>query len=149
MAIARTIRRSQVIRPYGPGAILDWGQESFIVLDTAGRGWKNSLKINLKRLEGLLGVSDGFRMPRSHDFESSRSQYLEVQRFPAWLFCPRCRKMQRWGRREEVDNEEGTPKCRSCRGASRKESVLVPMRYVAACSNGHISDVDWWRWICY
>jgi hypothetical protein len=125
---------------------LDWGQESFIVLDTAGRGWKNSLKINLKRLEGLLGVSDGFRMPRSHDFESSRSQYLEVQRFPAWLFCPRCRKMQRWGRREEVDNEEGTPKCRSCRGASRKESVLVPMRYVAACSNGHISDVDWWRW---
>ncbi len=145
MAIERSIRRSQVIRPYGPGAILDWGQESFIVLDTDRHGWANSLKINLKRLEDRLRVS-GFRMPRSHDRDGVRSQYLEAQRFPSWLFCPRCRQMQRWGRTEEVENEEGTPKCRSCRLSSRKESVLVPMRYVAACPDGHISDIDWWQW---
>ena len=30
----RSVRRSQTIHPYGPGAIIDQGQESFVVLDS-------------------------------------------------------------------------------------------------------------------
>jgi hypothetical protein len=38
MTAKRTIPRSQAIYPYGVGAILDWGQECFVVLDTRGEG---------------------------------------------------------------------------------------------------------------
>ena len=141
MTAKRTIPRSQAIYPYGVGAILDWGQECFVVLDTRGDGWRRAPKIALPRLQNRLGAPDGFRLPPVMR-EGARTMKLKVQRFPSWLFCPRCRRMCRWGREEEVRAGEALPKCMT-RGCG---SVLVPMRYVAVCENGHMTDVDWHRW---
>lgn len=138
----RTIRRAQALYPYGPGAILDWGQECFIVLDTHSPGWRHGPKIRLQRLEKRLRVADGFRLPPVHK-DRSRPNPLDVQRFPAWLFCPRCRSMWRWDRQRELVAEGRLPKCLS---PECSRSVLVPMRYVAVCEEGHIADVDWFRW---
>ena len=51
--------------------------------------------------------------------------------------------MYRWGREQEVESSGDLPRCatQSCR-----KSILVPMRYVAVCRNGHVSDVDWFKW---
>jgi hypothetical protein len=135
----RSVRRAQAVNPYGPGAILDLGQETFIVLDTTGRDWLRAPKISLERLEKHLHMRDGFRQP---PVEESGLR-LDLQRFPSWLFCPSCRRMWRWGRNEEVEAAGDLPKCkaRSCNG-----SILVPMRYLAVCANGHTCDVDWWKW---
>src|SRR5262245_56319994 len=126
----RTIRRTQAIHPYGPGAILDWGQECFAVMDTTRPGFKHGDPIQLERLSKRLGASEGFRQaPIVGDF-FARATALAVQRFPAWLFCPSCRRMYRWGREREVATKNAVPRCddRKCR-----KSVLVPMRYVAVC----------------
>ena len=141
MAVKRTIPRSQAIYPYGAGAILDWGQECFVVLDTRREGWRKAPKVTLARLQNRLGAPEGFRLPPVVR-EGARTLALEVQRFPSWLFCPSCRRMWRWGRSQEVDGKGRVPKClnRSC------GVILVPMRYVAVCEGGHIADVDWHRW---
>lgn len=141
MTTKRTIPRSQAIYPYGVGAILDWGQECFVVLDTRGDGWRRAPKISLPRLQNRLGAPDGFRLPPVMR-DGAPTIELKVQRFPSWLFCPRCRRMWRWGREEEVRAKGRVPKC-ATRGCG---AVLVPMRYVAVCEGGHIADVDWHRW---
>jgi len=142
MAMNRTIRRSQAIHPYGPGAILDWGQECFVVLDTRKGGWARARKIYLKRLERHLNV-DGFRVPPvANEFGGGIG--ISTLRFPSWLFCPRCRRMRQWRDDDERENRGKVP---ICSNDSCQNSVLVPMRYVAVCENGHLTDVDWWRWV--
>lgn len=141
MAIKRTIPRSQAIYPYGVGAILDWGQECFVVLDTRGDAWKRSPKVTLPRLQNRLGAPDGFHLPPVIR-DNAPTLELRVQRFPAWLFCPSCRRMWKWTREEEVHGRARVPKCLT-RGCG---AILVPMRYVAVCEGGHITDVDWYRW---
>jgi hypothetical protein len=146
MSKDRTVRRSQAIHPYGPGAILDWGQECFVVMDTKrGEGWRHAPKVTLQRLQDALRASEGFRLPPVKTGFDDRAPAIEVQRFPTWLFCPNCRAMVRWnGDREVALHRSGDlPRCENTRC---RESVLVPMRYVAACEDGHVADVDWWRW---
>jgi hypothetical protein len=144
MARERTIRRAQAIHPYGPGAILDWGQESFVVLDTSrSAGWLSAPRTRLLRLERHLGVREGFKLPPVK--EGNTGPPLSVYRFPRWLFCPSCRRLVRWTGDDErvLSRKADVPRCdqHGC-----EESILVPMRYVAACPNGHLSDVDWHRW---
>lgn len=141
MAIRRSIPRSHAIQPYGVGAILDWGQECFVVLDTRGSGWRQAPKVGLPRLQNRLGAPDGFHLPPVVR-EGARTLELKVQRFPSWLFCPRCRRMWRWNREHEVRGKGRAPKCLE----SSCGVLLVPMRYVAVCDAGHMVDVDWHRW---
>lgn len=146
--IERTVRRAQAIHPYGPGAILDWGQECFVVLDTSARttGWRRAPRIELPRLQQRLRAKDGFRLPpaRSGGLQPDTG-HLTVQRFPSWLFCPRCRLLWRWGRQKEIQAEFGVPRCGNA-PCAKKHVALVPMRFVAACAYGHLADVDWFRW---
>lgn len=148
MNTERTIRRSQAIQPYGPGAILDWGQECFVMLDTNNERWRRAPKIQLERLQDYLGV-DCFHQPPVKIGYDHRNA-LPVLRFPRWLFCPRCNRLKKWTHEDErrlEDSRDRLPKCnhndqhgRPCSGD------LVPMRYVAVCENGHMTDVDWHRW---
>lgn len=141
MAMKRTIPRSQAIYPYGPGAILDWGQECFVVLDTRRDGWRRAPKVSLPRLQNRLFAPDGFRLPPVVG-QGGNTLPLAVQRFPSWLFCPRCRRMWRWGRKEETEGKGRLPRC-----INRKCGViLVPIRYIAVCEGGHLADIDWHRW---
>lgn len=142
MAVKRTMPRGQAIYPYGVGAILDWGQECFVVLDTSGPGWLTAPKVTLPRLQSRLGAPEGFRLPPIVK-ENGPTRPLSVQRFPSWLFCPRCRHMWQWGREQEVAAKGAAPRCLA---GGCKAVVLVPMRYVAVCDGGHIADVDWHRW---
>ena len=51
--------------------------------------------------------------------------------------------MKRWSRDDEIELKNELPKCKS---KDCKKNILVPMRYVAACSNGHMNDVNWYHW---
>jgi hypothetical protein len=146
-----TLRRSQAIAPYGPGAILDHGPQCFVVLDTSGElngGWQKASTITLPRLQRILvqqdlGGRDGFRLPPTR--EDGRYAAITVQRFPQWLFCPRCRMMCKWGQKMESRNQGNIPTCQEpdCR---QHATILVPMRFLAICEKGHLSDIDWFRW---
>ena len=90
----RKVRRSQCIIPFGVGAILDIGQESFIAEDISKWGKKGE-KIELKRLSNRLGIQE-FRMPPVPKEYSQYPDKIPFRRFPEWLFCSSCDDLQRW-----------------------------------------------------
>lgn len=135
----RTFRTSQLISPFGPGAIVDIGEESLIMNGTDQ--WPPQLeRIELKRLTEATGV---FHLKKAPPVKKNSPYGLQASRFPAWLFCSRCRKLEYRKASDEAVNADGVPVCKN---AACKSRTLVPMRFVAACNNGHLQDVPWDKW---
>ena len=144
MTKKRSYRSSQLISPFGPGSIIEIGDESLILADIAH--WpKNLEEIKLERLARAAGVWKLKKPPvlqrRNEEIKSYNA--LMAVRFPAWMFCPKCRRLRHWKQGEGKTNDDGIPVCRNrkCR-----DKVLVPMRFVAACDQGHLQDVPWDVW---
>ncbi|ONH61371.1 hypothetical protein CcI49_07270 [Frankia sp. CcI49] len=125
----RRVRRSQTVSPFGVGAIIDVLGESFVAEDAGRWPWHDI--IPMPRLAEILGVTQIGAAPADG--------LISYYRFPRWLFCPGCRRMEEWSPARE--NKNTVPACTYC-----PKQRLVPMRFVAICGNGHLSDVSWWRW---
>lgn len=140
MSIQRTVRLSQTVSPFGVGAIYDVLGESFVACDTTY--WLNQGSVlTAPRLADALGVED-FRLApaRSGLFGADDGRGVPYYRFPQWLFCASCRRLERWSIKREEKGKPAT--CTAC-GSRRK---LVPMRLVAICRESHLMDVPWDRW---
>ncbi|NWL80417.1 hypothetical protein DM872_26555 [Pseudomonas taiwanensis] len=128
----REIRSSAVAGMAGVGAVIDVGQESFLIpgIDL----WKQAQLrvIDLRRLSSRLHKV--LKAPKEEN------PTLMVRRFPRAMFCEKCRSLTSW--RTDMEKEASEPVCpsNSCGGK------LVPMRFVAACENGHLDDIDWGFW---
>lgn len=139
----RSYRSSQLISPFGPGSIIDIGDESLILMDI--KHWPTNLdEIKLDRLTKEAGIWALKKPPilKTRWEKVHKNNALMTQRFPTWLFCPRCRRLKRWNKENPV-NEQGVPVCEN---SACKGKTLVPMRFVAACNHGHLQDVPWGRW---
>lgn len=138
----KTIRASETVSPYGPGAIVDILGQSFMV--PTGDQWPPSKlrhAVPSERLAEALQVDDLWAAPTTHSPENQKTPGLEFQRFPGWLFCQVCRRMVQWRRSMETGK---APTCQNASCGGR----LVPMRFVAVCTaNSHISDVPWNEWL--
>ncbi len=141
MSHDRSVRLSQTIAPFGVGAIYDILGESLVACDIAmwhGHGDR----VILDRLKEDLGVS-GFRSaPANVDLFRQRGPRVPFARFPQWLFCPKCRRMDFWRWADEEPGER--PRCRidKCKGSTQ----LVPMRFIVICEEGHMDEVPWQMW---
>lgn len=133
----RTIRAGQLIAPFGPGAVIDLGSESFCCTDITHWSAGGCIPIRNNPLEPVLHKK--VRVPPR---EASLGE-IPVVRFPRWMFCPSCRRLYFWDFSQEEANDRGEPKCRA---SKCKSATLTPMRFVAACEQGHLQDVDWFRW---
>ena len=131
MCSRRVIRRSQVVAPFGVGAIIDIGQESFIVADISRWPGQSMRTVRDSHLEKAIG------RPIKAPIASAETPSVAVYRFPEWHFCPKCRSMIRLGR----DASDAVPRC-----TPPCATDLTPMGFAAACKNGHLQDVDWFRW---
>lgn len=140
----RTYRSSQLISPFGPGSIVEIGDESLILVDPSK--WPKKLQeIKLERLTKSLGLWTLKKPPLIANRYEKVSSYnsLMTVRFPMWMFCQCCRRMERWTSTNGKVNCDGLPVCSYVKC---KEKVLVPMRFVAACNKGHLQDVPWVFW---
>lgn len=140
----RSFRSSQLISPFGPGAIIELGDESLILTDPSA--WPNRLeKIKLDRLEKEAGVWALKKPPviKGRNETPGTHNALATVRFPRWMFCPRCKRMEHWQNNSGKKNEDGIPVCGN---SSCRNKVLAPMRFVAACDHGHLQDVPWEYW---
>lgn len=138
----RQIRRSQVIAPFGVGAVYDIGDESLTCCDINRWRPNDRDEIRLPRLERNLRVARFYSPPVPSGRFDRRPPSLLFYRFPQWLFCPSCRKMSRWSTRHEQKNEPPACENPGCQG-----KTLVPMRFVLACEHGHLGDVPWDYWV--
>lgn len=148
-----TLRSSQVITTYGPGALLDLPKHSVIVagLDTWRPGYLRPI-VELRLTEKIQHMT-GIELPQLYAPPPARSvpwfsgnaqpSYVAVRRFPEWFVVQR-------------PDESGKSDTRGAVGLSRRlvhltqldrgrfeRKTVVATRFVRACPRGHIDDLDW------
>ncbi|HEY9723617.1 MAG TPA: DUF1998 domain-containing protein [Oscillatoriaceae cyanobacterium] len=117
-----------------------------------------------QRLSGELGRKIDFFLspPEAPELGGFQAQprldraMMPFVRFPNWYFCPRCRVLKRlpWNAQSGAEalrcdnpNRRAEGKGEPCSALSRtRRPKLSPVRFVAACENGHIMDFPWADW---
>ncbi|MFG6499422.1 DrmB family protein [Sulfitobacter sp. 1A15106] len=153
-----SIRRSQIIGPFGPGSIVDFRQPSGALLSgvmqgleawdgysgPSNKGLNDPNLIREPRLEAKLAIK-GFRPPLigQYTFQNEkRDRVLPVRRFPDWQSCPDCHVIQKSGMWAPSRGGDSLH-CGHCVG----RPAVVPVRFVAICEHGHLNDFPWDKWI--
>lgn len=147
---SRKIRASNVVFPFGVGAMMDMPEGVFMTTSCDNWTPKNLTTIHDERLEKVLKVKY-FKTPVVKGTEEeNKNIFTPLVQFPEWMFCPKCRKFQplsEWEKqfknifgKDQVMKRNVCPKCRV---------KLSPARVVIACENGHIDDFPWIQWVHY
>lgn len=136
--IKHDLRLSEVISPYGVGAVVDVLGESLIAADTSWWGSRHAPEVHCQRLLDCIEGQGVLCEPPTHSgVAEKKTLSLPYWRFPEWRYCERCMRMTKFTGRSKG---KFVNKC-DCGGQ------LVPMRYVAICENrSHIQDIPWFQW---
>ncbi|WP_295916973.1 DUF1998 domain-containing protein [Anaerovibrio lipolyticus] len=132
-----TLRKTQLVTTFAPGAIADMPDCSVILAAT--NYWSNySPVIHEPNLERLLGIK-GFREPYATESDNPKGNPdVPAFRFPRMHFCPKCGSLKDY----KMYGDKNNRKC-SC------GSQIVPSRFVCACINGHLEDFPYKWWVHY
>ena len=142
-----TLRQSQVITTYGPGALLDLPEHAAIVggLDT----WPHPGKleqIDESRLAEVIYRITGVVAPKLYAPPPApgapweQRQDIGAWRFPEWFVV------------QFVESEGREQKRRLVRRTALENGkfegkAVVPTRFVRACTRGHVDDLDWYGFV--
>ncbi|MFV1969150.1 MAG: DrmB family protein, partial [Pirellulaceae bacterium] len=149
------IRQSQLITSFGPGSMMDLPNHSVLIggLDFWSTGGDEIIEPRLvDKLKSLfdppLQVLKLFSPPPDADDPTAPQTGITAWQFPEWFIT------------QDVDREAsyGTVRARMLvhrkmltKGKfiddSRKKRSVVPVRFVRACRNGHIGDLDWFEFV--
>lgn len=150
-----SVRAATILGYSGPGALVDFPSQ--LLMTAAPSRWldgdgKVSLhKIYEPRLQKALKV-DYFGLPL---YDSDVERTLPMVRFPRWYSCPECnrlRPLDKWIAEFKFLNPETNKKnkdmmkklfCPKC----KSKINLVPAPLVQVCSQGHIDDFPWIKWV--
>lgn len=123
-----SLRPSQIITTFGPGAVVNTISDSVIVLDA--KYWSLGRRVHEPRLSALLHV-DEFRIPK----QGFRS--IAVRSFPSYRVCSNCKHLSH---KHRFDQRDRRHYCRLC------SSSVYPARFVTTCERGHLSEFPWYSW---
>ena len=143
------MRSSQLITPFGVGALIEIDGQSFLIKGT--RYWSEKFITDKGDYKNLVNIDFPQLTNRLRGISQLKKAVFEVpiMRFPSWHFCPSCRIMTKldfsWDKAKEESNKSAFSKP-ICTNKQCKGKELVPMRFVAVCQHGHISDIDWIKW---
>lgn len=154
------IRRSQLIAPFGVGALsitkdgtsvitcgLDHWYEREDQLQDSQLLDAGEYAFEEWRLQQLLGV-DGFRLPpdfrpkRRNDQTPNCKLTIPFLRFPKWHFCPLCYQLK-----ELPLTHRPRENCQECVAQRKKRVRLVQVPFVVMCEAGHLQDFPWREWV--
>lgn len=153
-----SIRHSQVITSYGPGALVDFVDDAAIVAGLSW--WAKGIEIFEDRLVGMLARQDGYERVKLYappignakDLDDPKRTWIKAFRFPEWFVCQneRC-----WEESEQHARSHGGHPRRllrinqldgeghKCKGGKGKTSPVQPVRFTRSCRFGHLDDIDW------
>ena len=162
-------RLSQVVSTFGPGAMVDLPTRSVVIgglelWDMRGGTFKTipepRLTMRLEQLlksQGRLADTKNLSLRTPPVTDGRLGQLppgITAPVFPAWFVCEqvvtttvagkpaRRRRLVRW---QDLDPRGGRRRYVSDDGT---KSEVTPIRFVCACENGHLQDIDW-RWIVH
>jgi len=148
-----TLRPSQMMTTFGPGAIYDTLNDSLLIMGTDRWRTQNCKTLNDETLLIYLKKNDNrkysklqkFMVPISSQDDASQ---IPVRTFPTWGVCPVCHMLQRRNRSVGSAGVRcGSSRCPSRRSGGQNSPETVPVRFIAACRNGHLEDFPWYRWV--
>jgi hypothetical protein len=156
----RPIRRSQLISPFGIGAIVDFPNDESLmtcgldVWPSATAPCPTEFLVIEERLQRRLKIAH-FRLPP--DFREPApgvrlpNMRMPFVNFPRWHYCPRCGGMEQLGLYGSLQkcngpSFEGGLSCSSLQ--QYKRPTLLPVRFVAVCpASAHIQDFPFLEWV--
>ena len=144
------LRSSQLINGYGPGSMVDLPDDAVMIagLDT----WRYNqgqpiptvaeprLVGKLERLLGRTGIT--LRRPPPAVEEKGFTPDIGAYHFPEWVISQRQIVTLRKHRARRLVNRRDLERGKLLEDDGKKYSV-VPVRFVRACLQGHIGDIDW------
>ncbi len=128
------IRAAQLLQHFGPGAIVDLPEGSFITSAVDQWKFKHEHSLQEEDHEAVTNALGG-KSVRLLNYHSDTIR-AKVSRFPVWRFCPNCGSMTNSPRKHLCSN----PKCEPL------GIKYAPMRFITVCRKGHISDFPWIKW---
>jgi MrfA Zn-binding domain len=150
--MAQSLRRSQYITTYGPGAILE-GQDGPRVIPSLalsrifeGRRLRDFEITDGRLSESLLNGAGILRLPSNAELGLPEMNWIhDTFPFPSWALCISHNVLYR---KTASDNRA----CPNCAPLSNQYDAWRTVRrhairFVRACSSGHLDDVDWIRLI--
>ncbi|HRI08053.1 MAG TPA: DUF1998 domain-containing protein [Nannocystaceae bacterium] len=148
------IRQSQMITTYGPGALVDLVDRAVVVggLEHWGFGpegpeplddprLRRALIPRLKKLDAGLDLAQEHyfrKAPAADARDPSPRVGVRALEFPRWFVCQGCRRLARASDAFEPHKNRYRHQCEK-----NRYHHAVPVRFVAACNHGHLSDFPW------
>lgn len=142
--MAQGLRPSQYITTFGPGAMIETPAGPHILMGIQEVLSKiNSANIDMELLairdtrlqRGLLQGDRIFKIP---DAQISERFFYPVRKFPHWNLCVRHDQFNVIHRRLD-----GCPECRGDARNRESKRTKYAIRFLIACPNGHLDDVNW------
>jgi hypothetical protein len=149
----QALRRSQFITTYGPGAILEGRMGPRIIpsleyseVFTSDRPIHN-FEITDSRLSSALLEGAGIvRLPSNAELNLAESWSLyNTFPFPAWALCTRHHVLYIKRPDDGSNPNKACPLCPAFRNRSDAWQAIrrQAIRFIIACPNGHLDDVNW------
>lgn len=147
------LRPSQMISTFGPGAIYDNLKDSLLIMGTDRWRTQNCKRLNDETLLIYLKKNDNRKYSRLQKFlvpisSEENDTQIPVRTFPTWGMCPMCNKLQK---RNRALGDQGarcqSTKCLGRNAGGQNAPETIPVRFIAACKNGHLEDFPWYRWV--
>ena len=146
------IRQSQIVSTYGPGALVDL--PDYAVLVAGLEHWAGDAQLvpeprlleNLRRRLGLPFLE--LRSPPVPERDDQLGIGIVAWQFPEWFVAQFEVTTKQYGRSRPLVHRRALIKGRYVGDdptgkRKRKDWPVVPVRFVQACPNGHVSDIDW------
>lgn len=152
----RITRRAQSVVPFGVGSIVEFENEA--LMPTGLDAWPDlrAERIYDDRLASRLHVKYFCLPPPKPERGGPAGTMapLPYVRFPQWHFCPRCRALRKVplfeNQRPRCDNAMRSPrlgdKPTCAERPERSRPRVIPLRFLAVCSEGHVEDFPWSAW---
>lgn len=147
----QSIRRSQFLTTYGPGAILEGplGPRIIPALDQSSIFTADQsparFEIQDRRLStALLNGAGIVRLPSNAELGKPETSEIYVTRaFPSWALCTRHNTL--YVKRPGVNERKACPDCPPYRNEQEAFRIVrqQAIRFIRACPRGHLDDVDW------